>query len=214
MAKKKSVLFNPSTFKGEEFDPKSRKAMLDTIEFFEHKGLKAIREDCKYYIWQEDWMKYQKEHGVFATMLTAEGYGDDPDARFDLYRLCPMSEILGFYGEAYQYPLQVSVLGVGPIWMGDNEEQKQELAQQLKDGHIFAFGMSEKTHGADLYSNEVHLTQNEDGTYVANGNKYYIGNAHIPRNWNCQRNEGRQQHFQADHGWSCKGQIPRLQKSI
>ncbi len=179
MAKKKSVLFNPTTFKGEEFDPKSRQAMLDTIEFFEHKGLKAIREDCKYYIWQEDWMKYQKEHGVFATMLTAQGYGDDPDARFDLYRLCPMSEILGFYGEAYQYPLQVSVLGVGPIWMGDNEEQKQELAQQLKDGHIFAFGMSEKTHGADLYSNEVHLTQNEDGTYVANGNKYYIGNAHM-----------------------------------
>lgn len=179
MAKKKTVLFNPSTFKGEEYDAKSRQAMLDTIEFFEHKGLKAIREDCKYYIWQEDWMKFQKEHEIFATMLTAEGYGDDPDARFDLYRLCPMSEILGFYGESYQYPLQVSILGVGPIWMGDNEEQKKELAEQLKEGHIFAFGMSEKNHGADLYSNEVHLTQKEDGTYVANGNKYYIGNAHM-----------------------------------
>ena len=153
--------------------------MQDTIAFFEHKGLKAIREDDKYFIWQDDWMKYQQEHGIFATMLTAKGYGDDPDARFDLYRLCPMSEILAFYGEAYQYPLQVSILGIGPIWMSNNEEQKQELAQQLREGHVFAFGMSEKEHGADLYSNEVHLTETGDGTYVANGNKYYIGNAQI-----------------------------------
>ena len=179
MSKKKNVLFNPSTFTGEEFDEKSRQAMLDTINFFEHKGLASIREDAKYNIWQDDWMKYQKEHGIFATMLTAEGYGDDPDARFDLYRLCPMSEILGFYGEAYQYPLQVSILGVSPIWMGDNEAQKKELAQDLKDGHVFAFGMSEKEHGADLYSNEAHITQLDDGTYRADGNKYYIGNAHI-----------------------------------
>ena len=177
--KKKSILLNPLTFTGEEFDEKSRKAMLDTIAFFEKKGLKAIRQDDKCFIWQDDWMKYQKEHGIFATMLTAQGYGDDPDARFDLYRLCPMSEILGFYGEAYQYPLQVSILGVGPIWMSDNEFQKRELAEQLKDGHVFAFGMSEKEHGADLYSNEVHLTQTGEGTYVANGNKYYIGNSQI-----------------------------------
>lgn len=178
MGKKKNVLFNPQTFEGKEYDEKSRQAMLDTIRFFEEKGLKSIRDDEKNFIWQDDWMKYQKEHGIFATMLTAQGYGDE-DSRFDLYRLCPMSEILGFYGEAYQYPLQVSVLGVGPIWMGDNEFQKQELAQQLKDGHVFAFGMSEKEHGADLYSNEVHIEEKGDGTYVANGGKYYIGNAQI-----------------------------------
>ena len=141
--KKKSVLFNPKTFEGKEYDEKSRQAMLDTIAFFEKKGLKEIREDDKNYIWQDDWMQYQKEHGIYATMLTAKGYGDE-DSRFDLYRLCPMSEILGFYGEAYQYPLQVSILGVGPIWMGDNELQKKELAEQLKEGHVFAFGMSEK----------------------------------------------------------------------
>ncbi|MEF9877434.1 MAG: acyl-CoA dehydrogenase family protein, partial [Gordonibacter sp.] len=176
---KKNVLFNPATFTGEEYDAKSRQAMLDTVEFFEHKGLADIREDMKADKWQTDWMKYQRDHGIFATMLTAEGYGDDPSARFDLYRLCPMSEILGFYGQSYQYPLQVSILGVGPIWMGDNDFQKKDLAEQLKEGHVFAFGMSEKEHGADLYSNETCLTQLEDGTYRADGDKYYIGNAHI-----------------------------------
>ena len=179
MSKKKNVLFNPATFTGEEYDEKSRQAMLDTINFFENKGLADIRIDCKHNVWQADWMKYQRDHGIFATMLTAEGYGDDPEARFDLYRLCPMSEILGFYGESYQYPLQVSILGVGPIWMSDNEFQKQELAQQLKEGHVFAFGMSEKQHGADLYSNEAHVTELGDGKYRADGEKYYIGNAQI-----------------------------------
>lgn len=177
--KKKSMLFNPATFTGAEYDPKSRQAMLDTVAFFEHKGLAAIREDAKHNVWQDDWMKYQRDHGIFATMLTAEGYGDDPEARFDLYRLCPMSEILAFYGEAYQYPLQVSVLGVGPIWMSDNDEQKRELAQMLKEGGVAAFGMSEKEHGADLYSNEMKLTELGDGAYRADGEKYYIGNAQI-----------------------------------
>lgn len=176
---KKNVLFNPQTFTGDEYDEKSRQAMLDTIDFFEHKGLASIREDAKHLIWQDDWMKYQKEHGIFATMLTAEGYGKDPDARFDLYRLCPMSEILGFYGEAYQYPLQVSILGASPIWMGDSEKQKQELARDLEEGNVMAFGMSEKEHGADLYSNEAHITQTGEGAWRADGEKYYIGNAQI-----------------------------------
>ncbi|NLW77867.1 MAG: acyl-CoA dehydrogenase [Ruminococcaceae bacterium] len=179
VAKKKSVLFNPQQFNGAEYDAKSRQMMLDTIAFFEHKGLRAIREDNSLKVWQDDWMKYQKEKGIFATALTAKGYGDDPDARFDLYRLCPMSEVLGFYGFGYQYPLQVSILGVGPIWMSDNEVQKKELAQQLKDGRLFAFGMSEKEHGADLYSNEASFRKVGDGQYLANGNKYYIGNAQI-----------------------------------
>ncbi|MHB8157892.1 MAG: acyl-CoA dehydrogenase family protein, partial [Desulfocucumaceae bacterium] len=47
----------------------------------------------------------------------------------------------------------------------------------LKEGGIFAFGMSEKKHGADLYSNEMKLYAQADGTYLSSGDKYYIGNA-------------------------------------
>ena len=174
----KSLLLNPNNYNGKHADEKTHNAILKSMEFFEKKGLKSIRQDHKNFIWQEDWIKYQKEHGIFATMLTTKGYGDD-DSRFDLSRICEMSEILGFYGFAYQYTFQVSVLGVSPIWMGNNEEQKKELAQQLKEGHVFAFGMSEKKHGADLYSNECVVTPVGDGKYVANGNKYYIGNSQI-----------------------------------
>ncbi|MCK5348139.1 MAG: acyl-CoA dehydrogenase, partial [Desulfobacula sp.] len=72
---------------------------------------------------------------------------------------------------------QVSILGLGPIWMSSNEAIKHKTAQLLKDGDIFAFGLSEKTHGADLYSSDMSLTPLGEGQYVADGGKYYIGNA-------------------------------------
>ncbi|MEG1987792.1 MAG: acyl-CoA dehydrogenase family protein [Oscillibacter sp.] len=176
--KAKSVLLNPQHYTAQHVDEKTHQAMLDILAFFENKGLAAMREDAENKKWQADFMEFQKEHKIYATMLTQEGYGED-GSRYDLARICETSELLGFYGIGYQYPFQVSVLGTGPVWMGDNEEQKKEMAQQLLDGHIFAFGMSEKQHGADLYSNEATITPKGDGTYVANGNKYYIGNAQI-----------------------------------
>lgn len=174
----KSVLLNPNAYDVRHADLETREIMLKTIDFFENKGLQSIREDNKLYKWQEDWMKYQGDNGIFAKLLTAQGYGPD-NSRYDLSRICEMSEILAFYGEGYQYPFQVSVLGVGPIWMSNNDAQKNELADQLNEGHVFAFGMSEKEHGADLYSNKCTLKPEGDGKYIANGNKYYIGNAHI-----------------------------------
>ncbi|MBF0468588.1 MAG: acyl-CoA dehydrogenase, partial [Desulfamplus sp.] len=58
-----------------------------------------------------------------------------------------------------------------------NEEVKKKTAQLLDQGEIFAFGLSEKEHGADIYSSEMTLTQLSEGKYVADGGKYYIGNA-------------------------------------
>ena len=40
-------------------------------------------------------------------------------------------------------------------------------------------GLSERQHGADIYSTEMSLSSLADGTYLANGEKYYIGNANV-----------------------------------
>jgi acyl-CoA dehydrogenase len=69
------------------------------------------------------------------------------------------------------------VLGLGPIWMSRNEGLKRRAAAALRDGGIFAFGLSEKAHGADVYSSEMALTPCGEGRYTARGRKYYIGNA-------------------------------------
>lgn len=173
---KKNLLLNPQQMAQVMGDPKTQALLNQTVAFFEHKGNYSMRIDSKARRLPSDWYQFIKESGLFATMLTPAGYGDDPDARWDHYRISATSELLGFYG-LYQYNYQVSVLGVGPIWMSDNEVQKRELAQLLKEGHVFAFGMSERNHGADLYSNEANIKRVGEGRYVANGEKYYIGNS-------------------------------------
>src|SRR4030042_4381345 len=172
---KKNLLLNPQKMEQIMADKKTQDLFNLTVAFFEQKGNFSMRIDSKAKRLPTDWYQFIKESGLFATLLTPAGYGD-ADARWDHYRITCASELIGFYG-LYQYSFQVSILGVGPIWISKNEQQKKELAQLLKEGHVFAFGMSERNHGADLYSNEATITPLGNGKYIANGEKYYIGNS-------------------------------------
>ena len=169
------MLLNPRTQNYDHLDPASRDLMLKTIAFFENKGKQKLKEDDHERVWNYDFVEFIKKEKVFATLMTPAGYGA-ADARWDTYRICAFNEILGFYGLAYWYTWQVSMLGLGPIWMSSNEEVKQKTAQLLQEGAVFAFCLSEKEHGADLYASEMSLTPDGDA-YRANGSKYYIGNA-------------------------------------
>ncbi len=169
------ILLNPKKYNREHIDPKAKEMMLKTIDFFEKKGLKKIKEDDQASVWYDDFLEFIKKEKVFATLLTPSGYGDS-DSRWDMWRIEEFNEILGFYGLCYWYTWQVTILGLGPIWMGSNEEIKHKTAKLLKEGGIFAFGLSEKEHGADIYGTDMMLYPQPDGTYKANGDKYYIGN--------------------------------------
>ncbi len=169
------ILFNPNKHSRKYPDEKSRQIMLKTIEFFENKGLKKLRADWRRRVWNYDFVDFLKDNHIFATLMTPAGYGA-PDSRWDTYRNCEFSEITGFYGLTYWYTWQVSMLGLGPVWMGANEEVKRKTAKLLQDGSVFAFGLSEKEHGADIYSSDMMLIPKGDGTYKASGDKYYIGN--------------------------------------
>jgi len=169
------ILLNPKAYDRQYVDEQSRAIMLKTIEFFEHKGKEKIKEDDHNRTWYRDFLEFQKREGIFATLLTPSAYGDAA-CRWDTWRICGYNEILGFYGLAYWYTWQVSILGLGPIWMTHNEQLKQRAAKLLREGAVFAFGLSERDHGADLYSTEMTLAPQADGTYRANGSKYYIGN--------------------------------------
>ena len=170
------MLLHPKNETFEHLDPRSREIMLKTVAFFENKGKEKLKHDDHERIWYADFLEFLKEEKVFATLLTPTPYGDG-DKRWDTYRNCTFNEILGFYGLQYWYTWQVTILGLGPIWMGNNEKVKEKTARLLEEGGIFAFGLSEKAHGADLYSSEMALTPLSEGQYVADGGKYYIGNA-------------------------------------
>ena len=177
---KPMLLLNPKKYDIEHSDKRFQEIIQKTIDFFESKGLKKIKDDDHQRTWYSDFLEFVKKEEIFATLLTPSEYGDK-DARWDTWRIAHYNEILGFYGLAYWYTWQVSILGLGPIWMTENESLKQRAARLLKEGEVFAFGLSERDHGADIYSTGMALTPREDGTYRANGSKYYIGNGNIAK---------------------------------
>ncbi len=169
------MLLNPRKLDRAYSDSRSREVMSKTVAFFETKGKRKLLEDYYERGWYSDFLEFVASEKIFATILTPAGYGSE-DARWDTWRICEFAEILGFYGLQYWYTWQVSLLGLGPIWMSANEEVKQRAARQLEEGGIFAFGLSEKEHGADIYSTEMAVTIRDEGRYSASGSKYYIGN--------------------------------------
>jgi acyl-CoA dehydrogenase len=170
------MLLNPKRGVREYPDEASRELTLAVIDFFESKGLAAVKHDDHERVWYADFLEFVKERRLFSRCLTPPEFGGD-DCHWDTWRNCELNEILGFHGLAYWYTWQVTILGLGPIWMSANEAVKRKTAEFLRAGGIFAFGLSEKQHGADLYSSEMMLVPQGDGTFLARGEKYYIGNA-------------------------------------
>lgn len=168
-------LLNPKRLARNHPDPVLNDILRKTVDFFESKGKKRLKEDDLNRVWYADFIEFVAREKIFATLLTPAGYGGE-GCRWDTSRLCAFNELLGFYGLCYWYVWQVTILGLGPIWMSANEELKKKAARLLEQGEIFAFGLSEKEHGADIYATDMLLLPLSDGKYVARGDKYYIGN--------------------------------------
>ena len=168
------VLFNPKTYTGQHPDAHTNEMLRAVVDWFEAKGLKSIKQDWHAKTWNYGFVEFMKSRQVLATLMTPQGYGKN--AAWNTLRNVEFAEIAAFYGITYWYTFQVSMLGLGPIFNGDNEAVKQRTAQLLKDGEVFAFGLSEQEHGADIYSSSMRLIPQDGGGYVARGSKYYIGN--------------------------------------
>lgn len=178
-----SLLFDPTSYDPEHFDPETRRLLRALIEWFESRGKKRLLEDDLEAVWPDDFLEFVKREKLFAKFLTpADLAGGDPDKRWDAARNAALSEIFGFYGLAYWYAWQVTILGLGPIWMSGNRAAKERAAELLDDGGVLAFGLSEKEHGADVYSTDMLLTpadNDPDLAFTASGDKYYIGNGNV-----------------------------------
>src|SRR5215204_1980345 len=174
------LLFNPRTYEPTHLDARSREIMLKTIDFFETRGKQTLLEHDHERVWYSDFLEFVKETKVFATLLTpAADAAGDADKRWDTSRICAFNEITGFYGLAYWYTWQVTILGLGPIWQSGNAQARRRAAELLDAGAIFAFGLSEREHGADIYSTDMILTPDGNGGFSASGGKYYIGNGNV-----------------------------------
>ncbi|MEV2219719.1 acyl-CoA dehydrogenase family protein [Nocardia vinacea] len=183
-----ALLFNPTSYDPKQFDAETRRLLKATIEWFESRGKRQLLADDADAVWVSDFLEFVKKERLFATFLTPAAYADgDANRRWDGARNAALSEIFGFYGLAYWYAEQVTILGLGPIWQSDNEDAKKRAAADLLDGQVMAFGLSERDHGADIYNTDLILTPTEPGSadaeagilFRANGVKYYIGNGNV-----------------------------------
>jgi acyl-CoA dehydrogenase len=180
------LLFDPNTYDPQQFDAETRRLLRATIDFFEGQGKKRILDDDLKAQWPADFVEFVKREKLFATFLTPSEFADgNPDKRWDGARNAALAEILGFYGLTYWYTEQVTILGLGPVWQSENKDAKLRAADDLEAGHVMAFGLSEREHGADVYSTDMVLTpaSEEDRAngilYRATGEKYYIGNGNV-----------------------------------
>ncbi|MEU5685805.1 acyl-CoA dehydrogenase [Streptomyces venezuelae] len=172
------LLFNPNTYDPTHFDPETRRLLRATVDWFEARGKRKLIEDYRTRAWLADFLEFSAKEGLFATFLTpasAAGEGQ-ADKRWDTARIAALNEIFGFYGLDYWYAWQVTILGLGPVWQSDNAAARTRAAELLDQGEVFAFGLSEKSHGADIYSTDMLLEPDGDGGFRATGSKYYIGN--------------------------------------
>ncbi|MFI7284509.1 acyl-CoA dehydrogenase family protein [Micromonospora chersina] len=174
------LLFHPHRYDPAHLDETSRRLLRATIDWFESRGKHALVDSYNHHEWYADFLAFAAKEGLFATFLTpAADAGDDPDKRWDTARNAALSEILGFYGLGYWYTWQVTVLGLGPVWQSGNAAARARAAALLDEGHVMAFGLSERPHGADIYSTDLLLTPDGDGGFRATGGKYYIGNGNV-----------------------------------
>ncbi|OBF67197.1 acyl-CoA dehydrogenase [Mycobacterium sp. 852002-51971_SCH5477799-a] len=175
------MLLNPNNLQRRYPDRRSGEIMAATVDFFESRGKARLKSDDHERVWYSEFLDHIGRERIFASLLTPSVYGAE-DCRWDTYRISAFAEIVGFYGLNYWYPFQVTALGLGPIWMSANEDAKRKAAALLEAGEVFAFGLSEQTHGADVYQTDMNLTPSPDGGgWTATGEKYYIGNANVAR---------------------------------
>ncbi|MFF7296648.1 acyl-CoA dehydrogenase family protein [Streptomyces sp. NPDC008265] len=175
------LLFHPHTYDPAHFDAETRRLLRATVDWFEARGKRQLIEDYRSRAWLADFLAFAAKEGLFATFLTpAAAAGEDgPDKRWDTARIAALNEIFGFYGLDYWYAWQVTILGLGPVWQSENAAARTRAAELLSEGEVFAFGLSEKTHGADIYSTDMLLEPDADGGFRATGSKYYIGNGNV-----------------------------------
>ncbi|GIF04239.1 acyl-CoA dehydrogenase family protein [Actinoplanes siamensis] len=169
------MLFNPNTYDPAHFDAETRRLLRATVDFFEERGKRALIDSYVNRTWYADFLDFAAKEGLFATFLTpAPDANGNRHKRWDTARNAALSEILGFYGLDYWYVWQVTVLGLGPVWQSSNAQARAHAARLLDEGHVMAFGLSERGHGADIYSTDMVVRGG-----VANGTKYYIGNGNV-----------------------------------
>jgi acyl-CoA dehydrogenase len=110
------------------------------VDFFRDKGLEALKQEDRDEGWYQDWIDYQAQHGLYASLLSPRRYSS-LGYQFDVRKLTRFLEAFAYFSPAHAYSLHVSFLALFPILMSVNELLKKEAVAKLEGGGLFAFGL-------------------------------------------------------------------------
>ena len=134
------LLFNPSAYDAAHYDERTRRALLAVRRFFESKGHARPEAESHDAAWYDDFLEMIDREGIFARFGTPAAVGrltggaDATTARWDTARNNDLSELLAWYSLEHWYAWQVTVLGLGPVWMSKNAAAKTLVGKLLAPG--------------------------------------------------------------------------------
>ncbi len=139
---------------------------------------KEVVEQCKEYDASGEWPKaiYDKaiEQGYHALEVPEE-YGGPGLSRVDTAALI---EQMAIADAGFAATISASGLGMKPVLIAGNDEQKQHVCDLVLDGGFGAFCLTEPGAGSDASAGKTSAVKDGD-EYVLNGRKCFITNGGV-----------------------------------
>ena len=158
------ILLDPKHHDRHYPDERSREVMRKTIAFFEEKGKRRLKEDDRERVWYADFLEFVEGKRIFATLLHA---GRLRRRRLPLGHLAQLR--VRRDPRLLRPRLLVHLAGLGPRARPDLDEpqrgdQAAHGARCSRRAGSSPSASPSSAHGADIYSTEMALTPQADGT--------------------------------------------------
>lgn len=136
-------------------------------------------EDEKAHRFHPEWVRQMGELGFFGTLIPEEYGGVEMDHGFLAAVVISME--LARVSASWGLPINMQLFGPAlTILKFGTKEQKETYLPKLVSGEwIGCFAMTEPNTGSDVASMKTHADRQADGSFLVNGQKTWISNAHV-----------------------------------
>jgi len=148
--------------------------LLDVRNFCEKEVVEVCKEADRTGEWPEELYEKAKEQGYFALEVPEE-LGGPGLSRVDIAALF---EEMAKADSGFATTISASGLGMKPVLIAGNEEQKNYIADVTMEGGLGAFCLTEPGAGSDASSGTTTAVKDGD-EYVLNGRKCFITNGAV-----------------------------------
>lgn len=148
--------------------------LVDVKDFCENE----VKEQCKEYDKSGEWPKeiYDKAIEMQLHMLEVpEEFGGMGLSRIDVAALM---EEMAIADAGFATTISASGLGMKPVLIAGNEEQKKRVCELIIDGGFGAFCLTEPAAGSDASAGKTTAVKDGDD-YILNGRKCFITNGGV-----------------------------------